>query len=110
MIYVKRNTKLELEEFYKAMDEDLFNDYITEDLIKTEEEFMKEEQAKYTEETKKVMLEYLAPHIDKISKLEIETNINSETFSPTILLRIWTPLCSPSDLLEKLSSTKTLNA
>lgn len=62
------------------------------------------------EETKKVMLEYLAPHIDKISKLEIETNINSETFSPTILLRIWTPLCSPSDLLEKLSSTKTLNA
>lgn len=43
----------ELEEFYKAMDEDLFNDYTTEDLIKMEEEFMKEEQAKYIEETKK---------------------------------------------------------
>lgn len=42
-----RNKELEeLEEFYKAMEEDLFNEYTAEDLMQMEKEFLESEGSK----------------------------------------------------------------
>ena len=42
----------ELEKFYKAMEEDLFQEYTAEDLMQMEQEFLAKEQQEFIENSK----------------------------------------------------------